>query len=145
MAASPLRWLVEEKPESLYIEGASQRKISPQDFCEVMEPRIEEIFQLLHKELQKSTWFKQIGAGTVLTGGGSQLKELVERCEFSFDMPVRSGHSLHNKWSNRCGAIAQICHRGWVFLNPKQGVSTQKTHSLKTWMQTFREKVKNIF
>ena len=56
-----------------------------------MEPRIEEIYHLIHQEIQRSGFEDRIAAGLVLTGGCSILEGMPELAEQVFNMPVRRG------------------------------------------------------
>ncbi len=80
--------------EMIEVEGVGGRKsrtIRRRDLAEVIEPRAEEILQMIAKDIQKSGLLPFLGAGIVLTGGSSELEGLVEMGEFIFDVPVRRG------------------------------------------------------
>jgi cell division protein FtsA len=57
----------------------------------MIEPRMEEIFQLANKEVRKNHFAPLIGGGVVLTGGTSLLPGAIELAEQVFEMPVRIG------------------------------------------------------
>src|SRR3990172_562914 len=59
--------------------------------AEILEPRAEEIFTLLHEEIQRAGFHKLLNAGVVLTGGGNLLPGMIEVAEQVFDLPVRRG------------------------------------------------------
>ncbi len=59
--------------------------------AEIIEPRMEEIFLLTKRILNRSSYSSLIGAGVVLTGGTSLLKGAKELGEKIFEMPVRIG------------------------------------------------------
>lgn len=67
------------------------RMLSIQTLSEVIEPRVEELFSLVHAELRRSGFEEQISSGLVLTGGSSSMKGMVELAEEVFHMPVRVG------------------------------------------------------
>ena len=80
--------------EMIEVEGVGGRKVRTmrrRDLAEVIEPRAEEILQMIAKDIQKSGFLPFLGAGIVLTGGSSELEGLVEMGEFIFDIPVRRG------------------------------------------------------
>jgi cell division protein FtsA len=56
---------------------------------EILIPRAQELLSLVREELRRSGLEKQIPAGWVLTGGGSQLRGLGELAERVFHLPVR--------------------------------------------------------
>jgi cell division protein FtsA len=67
------------------------RHLSRQTLAEVVEPRYEELFNLVLTELQRSGFENLIAAGVVLTGGSAKMEGAVELAEEVFHMPVRQG------------------------------------------------------
>lgn len=67
------------------------RELSRQALAEVVEPRYEELFKFVQKELRRSGYEDMIPAGIVLTGGTSKMEGAVELAEEIFHMPVRLG------------------------------------------------------
>jgi cell division protein FtsA len=59
--------------------------------AEVVEPRYEELFHLVRKELRRSGFEELIAAGIVLTGGSAKMEGAIELAEEVFHMPVRLG------------------------------------------------------
>jgi cell division protein FtsA len=59
---------------------------------EVIEPRYEELFQLIQAELRSAGFEDILAAGIVLTGGSSLVEGAVELAEEVFHMPVRLGY-----------------------------------------------------
>jgi len=59
--------------------------------AEIIEPRMEEIFLLAKRTLDRSGCSSVIGAGVVISGGTSLLKGVEELGEKIFKMPVRIG------------------------------------------------------
>ncbi len=58
---------------------------------EIIEARMQELFQLVQKEIMKSGCHNLLPAGLVLTGGGSQLQGTLECAGRMLNMPVRLG------------------------------------------------------
>lgn len=73
------------------VGGRQPRPIRRQYLAEIIEPRAEEIFTLLRKEILRSGCDDMLGAGIVLTGGSSRLDGLSELGERVFHLPVRRG------------------------------------------------------
>lgn len=73
------------------VGGRQPRPIRRQYLSEIIEPRVEEIFTLIRKEIRRSGCEEMLGAGIVLTGGGSRLDGLSELGERVFQLPVRRG------------------------------------------------------
>jgi cell division protein FtsA len=61
---------------------------------EIIEARVDEIFELASREISKSP--SAPGCGLVLTGGGSLLEGMREKAERFFGMPTRLGTPAHN-------------------------------------------------
>ncbi len=59
--------------------------------AEVLEPRAEEVLNMIGNDIRMSGLIPMLGSGIVLTGGASQLEGLIEMGEFIFDVPVRRG------------------------------------------------------
>jgi cell division protein FtsA len=73
------------------VGGRKPRLLSMQVMAEILQPRAEEIFTLIHEEIGRAGFDKSLNAGIVLTGGGSLLPGMIEVAEQVFDMPVRCG------------------------------------------------------
>ncbi|MBN1226728.1 MAG: cell division protein FtsA [Deltaproteobacteria bacterium] len=73
------------------VGGRKPRVVSRQVLCEIMEPRAEEIFGLVDREIKNSGYGNLIPAGVLITGGSSLMKGMVEIGEQIFDLPVRLG------------------------------------------------------
>ena len=80
-----------EKLDVAGIRHQEQEGIQRRYLCEIIEPRMEEIFHFVQNKIQKSGLASQLVSGIVLVGGGSQLDGIVELGEFLFDRPVRKG------------------------------------------------------
>ncbi|MCD6038737.1 MAG: cell division protein FtsA [Gammaproteobacteria bacterium] len=68
-----------------------RRSISQRALAEVVEARYEELFRLVADEIRRSGLEDLLGAGIVLTGGGSKVIGAVELAEHVFKIPVRIG------------------------------------------------------
>lgn len=73
------------------------KKVSVKNLADVISARYEEIFSYVRDEIMRSGFADLIGAGVVLTGGGSEIKGAVELAEMSFELPVRIGVAKHIK------------------------------------------------
>ena len=73
------------------VGGRKSRVLSRQILCEIIQPRVEEIFTLLAEEFVRSGFDRSIHAGVVLTGGASMLEGMPEIAEDILDAPVRRG------------------------------------------------------
>ena len=73
------------------VGGREARVLSRQLLAEILEPRVEEIFTLVNRELVKSGFEDLIASGVVITGGTSILPGMPELAEQIFNLPVRRG------------------------------------------------------
>src|SRR5258708_17360772 len=55
------------------VGGRQPRVLGRQILCEILEPRVEEIFQLVHREIQKCGYEDLLAWGGVITGGCTLL------------------------------------------------------------------------
>jgi cell division protein FtsA len=74
--------------------GRGPRKLPRQILGEILEPRTEEIFTLINREIFRAGQENAIPAGVVLTGGSSLLDGAVEVAESVFGLPTRLGKPL---------------------------------------------------
>ncbi len=79
------------------VGGRPARTMSRHTLAEVIEPRYQELFELIHEEIKASGLEEQIAAGIVLTGGTVKMEGAVEFAEEIFQMPVRIGTPNHIK------------------------------------------------
>jgi cell division protein FtsA len=73
------------------VGGRADREISRHVLASMIEPRMDEIFALVNKEVKKNHFAELLGGGVVLTGGTSLMPGVVELAEQVFEMPVRLG------------------------------------------------------
>lgn len=73
------------------IGGRAAREVSKEVLTSIIQPRMEEIFSLAAKEIKRSDYGEILGAGVVLTGGGSLLEGCGILAEEVFGMPVKVG------------------------------------------------------
>ena len=71
--------------------GRVPRVLSKLVLSEIIEPRIEEIFSLIHGELVRSGFEELLTSGLVLAGGTANLHGIVDVAEQVFNLPVRVG------------------------------------------------------
>jgi cell division protein FtsA len=83
-----------DKDEALEVDDASGRgakQVSRRLLGSVIEPRVEEIVNLVDAELRGAGMAEGLSVGVVLTGGGARLKGVDILAEQVFGMPVRIG------------------------------------------------------
>lgn len=73
------------------VGGREPRAVSRQILGRIMEPRMEEILTMAHREIVKSGLEDVLAAGAVLTGGTALMEGATELAEHVLNMPVRRG------------------------------------------------------
>jgi cell division protein FtsA len=71
--------------------GRKPRKLPRQILGEILEPRMEEIFTLVQREIFRAGMENLINSGIVLTGGTSLLDGVTDIAESVFNLPTRQG------------------------------------------------------
>lgn len=82
---------VDESIEVQSVGDRPPRKLSKQTLAEVIEPRVEELFELIKVDLRRNGFEHLIRSGVVLTGGSSKMEGMIELAEEIFHVPVRLG------------------------------------------------------
>jgi cell division protein FtsA len=85
----------DQRVEVSSVAGKAAGTVSRQILCEIIEPRMEEIFQLVQREIAKSGYEGSLASGVVMTGGSMLLPGAVETAEQVFGMPARLGSPTH--------------------------------------------------
>ncbi|HRN59792.1 MAG TPA: rod shape-determining protein, partial [Chiayiivirga sp.] len=62
-----------------------------QNLAEAVQPRYEEIFEMVQAELERAGYAPMVRAGLVLTGGAAKMEGVTELAEEMLHMPVRIG------------------------------------------------------
>lgn len=81
----------EETIEVPSIGDRKSRSLARHILAEIIEPRVEELYTLVNREIARSGYEEHIAAGIVLTGGSSITEGMVELAEEVFNKPVRRG------------------------------------------------------
>ncbi len=73
------------------VGGRDPRVMGRQILSEILEPRVEEIFQLVHHEVERNGFSELLTSGVVITGGSTLLPGMTELAEEIMGVPVRRG------------------------------------------------------
>jgi cell division protein FtsA len=90
--------LLADPNEQLEVPGLGDRAprmLTRQALAGVIEPRVEEIFSLVHQAIGSSGYEELLTSGIVLTGGAAVMPGMVELGEDIFLKPVRKGLPLY--------------------------------------------------
>lgn len=80
--------------EMLEVPGVGDRlarALPRKMLAEIIEPRVEEMFDLVQREIVRTGYEGMLAAGVVVTGGTSLLEKMPEAGERVLDLPVRRG------------------------------------------------------
>ncbi len=81
----------DEKIEVELVQGQEVRMINKSELAAIVQPRAEELLQLIKQEIVLHNLQALMRSGLVITGGGSLLGGMKELAESIFKMPVRIG------------------------------------------------------
>ncbi|MCX7696275.1 MAG: cell division protein FtsA [Bacteroidales bacterium] len=89
--------LPDEVKDDVYIsipglKGRSPKEISMKNLSLIIHARTEEILEFIYNEIKNAGFHRKLIAGIVLTGGGSQLKNIAQLCQFVTGMETRIGY-----------------------------------------------------
>ena len=81
------------------------KEVSLKNLAQIIEARVSEIIELVHAELYRMGLHEQLAAGIVLTGGGSQLQNLVQLTEYLTGMDARVGYPNQHLGKGKIEAV----------------------------------------
>lgn len=118
------------------LKGRDPKEISLRNLAHIIQARMEEIIEHVYYEIKTSGYEKQLIAGIVLTGGGSQLKHAAQLTSFITGMDSRIGYPNEHLAKSPIGEVGSPMHATGVGLvikglqqnaiKPKQGAATEK-------------------
>lgn len=127
--------------------GRPDKEISQNVLASIIEPRMEEIFSLIAREIKKAGLAEIPPSGMALCGGGSLMPSTLELAEQIFDMPVRI-ESIKNiehipdeinniRFATACGLV----HYGFT-TDPSSAGSRD---TVKGWLKKFENWITKKF
>jgi cell division protein FtsA len=81
----------DERMEVPSVGGRGPRVIPRLELVKVIEPRVEEIFEHVKKELMRCGYYDGLAGGLVLTGGATAMEGMCEVAEQVLNLPTRRG------------------------------------------------------
>ena len=127
------------------VGGRLDREVSRHMLAMMIEPRIEEIFEMGKKEIRKNHVADLLGAGVVLTGGASNLPGMPELAEQVFEMPVRRGAPIgitglteavcDPRFATGVGLAIHAHMLGARQTTAERGVFSRISFGLKRWIE----------
>ena len=128
------------------VDDRPSRKLSRRALADVIQPRVEELLELVQAELRRSGFDQVLSSGIVLTGGSSVMPGMIELGEEVFHMPVRLGIPKytgaladvvqHPRFATACGLLleAQTQRKRGLKVREKRDVK-QVFGRMKSWFE----------
>ena len=144
-----------DKNDVVQLQGVGGRKpveVAKRDLATIIEARMKEIFAMVRREIEDSGYGDRLGAGIVLTGGGSLVEGAVELAERSTGIPVRLGvpaafPGVGERLANPCyaavlglvlmAADADSCGFSQHPEGTRSGMLGAAAGRMKNWIATF--------
>ncbi|MBN1780210.1 cell division protein FtsA [bacterium] len=133
------------------IGGREETEVTHEMLCTIIQPRMEEIFSLISKEIKRSAFGDKMGAGIVLTGGGALLKGARELARDIFGIAVKTGsphmvnglaESVHNPgFSTGVGLVMS----GFTLIKPQDRKLRHMKSAISSKLQDWLDKYKELF
>ncbi|SDY31543.1 cell division protein FtsA [Hymenobacter psychrophilus] len=87
------------------LRDRAPKEISLKNLAYIIEARMEEIVELVYAEIQRLGFQDKLAAGIVMTGGGSQLQNLVQLTEFITGLDTRIGYPNEHLGKSKIEAV----------------------------------------
>ena len=117
------------------VDDRPSRKLSRRALADVIQPRVEELFELVQAELRRAGYEEVLSSGIVLTGGSSVMPGMIELGEEVFHMPVRLGVPKYQgsladvvqnpRFSTACGLLLE------AQAQRRRGLKVRETRDMK--------------
>ena len=117
------------------VGGRAPRVLSRQILCEILEPRVEEILQLVGREIERCGYQDLLAGGVVITGGATLLAGVGELAEEVLGLPVR-------RWAPRAiGGLVDVVKSPMY----ATGVGLVQYGSKHQGLRRFRARDENVY
>ena len=87
------------------LRDRTPKEISLKNLAFIIEARMEEIIELVYSEIVRSGYANSLTAGIVITGGGSQLQNLVQLVEYLTGLDARIGYPNEHLGKSKIDAV----------------------------------------
>jgi cell division protein FtsA len=142
--------IVDDAPILLPRLGSrDEMQISRSLLCQIIQPRMEEILEIVALEIKRSGYSKHLHSGVILTGGGSLIKGTAALAREVLGMPVKigipSGFSggfvaeVENPMYSTCTGLVLHGMRSISATGFEDGIKEGKTNIVKKIIDWFNE------
>jgi cell division protein FtsA len=122
------------------------RRLSRESLAAVIQPRVQELFELVQAELRRSGYEELLSSGLVLSGGTGQLQSICELGEDVFHLPVRIGIPVYQgsladvvckpQYANVMGLVLEGAAQRRRGLQARETRSVRQTFErMKAWLE----------
>ncbi len=127
------------KKEKIKLTSGEEVSFKRNEIKKIAEPRMNEIFDAIQKELKQISKHKDLPGGVVLTGGGAKIPHLKEMAKKKLGLPCRIGAPRRffpleedTSFSSVCGLV--LC-----------GMDFEEEEKKPVNVKGFLEKIKKVF
>lgn len=115
------------------LKGREPKEISLRNLASIIQARMEEIIENVYFEIKNSGFEKKLIGGIVLTGGGAQMKHIVQLTQFITGMDTRIGYPTEHLSNNVPDEIKSTMYATGVGLIIKalERIDKQKNRTTK--------------
>ncbi|MBS30339.1 MAG: cell division protein FtsA [Candidatus Marinimicrobia bacterium] len=128
--------------------GREDKEISEKYLASIIQPRVNEIFNLAKNEVERSDYNGDFTFGIILTGGGASLNGIIDIAQEIFNMPAKIGipdtingkaEIINNpRYATGIGIIKYV-------IENKKVLKEQFEVNNNSSINTFISKIKNVF
>jgi cell division protein FtsA len=135
-----------EQDETLEVDDASGRgtkQVSRRLLASIIEPRVEEILNMVDAEIRKAATGEGLSGGVILTGGGSMLQGVDVLAEQIMGMPVKLGLpdrligpkevTKNPRFATAVGLLKYGLEGRYLFEMPGAGIWDKLTEDVRGW------------
>jgi cell division protein FtsA len=128
------------------LRGREPKEISIRNLSGIIQARMEEIIEHVYFEIKNSGYEKKLIGGIVVTGGGSELKNLTQLFEYITGMDTRIGYpNEHLGKSNMEEALTSPMHATGIGLVLKGFEKMDKLNRSNQVVKTHSKRTKGSF
>jgi cell division protein FtsA len=97
------------------LKGMPAKEISVKNLANIIQARMSEILDFVTYHLKQIGLDKMLNGGIILTGGGSQLKHLIQLTEYTTSLNARIGLPNEHLSPNHIDELkeAHVCYLHW--------------------------------
>ncbi len=142
--------IVDDAPILLPRLGSrDEMQISRSLLCQIIQPRMEEILEIVALEIKRSGYSKHLHSGVILTGGGSLIKGTAALAREVLGMPVKIGipagfaggfvNEVENPMYSTCTGLVLHGMKSVGSTGYEDGIKSDKTNIVKKIIDWFNE------